>query len=436
MELSSQQIAELSEFYWETDIATVELQKHFGLPKPVHLYISPYITDVECPNCFENLVFKSRSARNSDEKICTACGHKARSIYLCQCDHCRAIKQEEQRKRRIDQERREAEALKNLIEETSSPEYVSWAITKLTRREKIFLRSLLEILHEKDSATWEEICDRAKVVSHKKYVDKLLKVNLLHQHPNGISPNPRVDAEMINVKKVRNITKSLRFNVLQRDGHTCQYCGRKPPDVELEIDHLLPVAEGGTDEFENLVTSCFDCNRGKSAKIIQNFTGGYSKDEWRSVIREKRLQTLQARREQLEEITNYWAERRNTSYPSNYDLKAIHSFIEIYDPDWIKAAIYIATQQKRSNYVKYVAGILRNWGQNGPPEHIANSDLTLQRKAATQKQKDYIKSLLENLELSLEDFYHKTDYDELTMLDAKHLLDSLTDTLSEDIDAA
>lgn len=296
----------------------------------------------------------------------------------------------------------------------------------------MFLQSFLEILEEKDSPTWQDVCDKAKVVSHKKYVDKLLKVSLLHQHPDGIAPNPSVGVEMIEIKRVRNISKSLRFDVFQRDGHTCQYCGRKPPDVELEIDHLLPVAEGGTDEFDNLVTSCFDCNRGKSAKIIQDHTGGHSKDEWRNIIREKRQETLQTRRGQLEEVITYWADCRGTRRPSNHDIEGIYTFIEKYDPEWIKAAIHIAAQRSPSNYVKYVAGILRNWGENGPPDYISNPDLALERKEATQKQKDYIKALLENLGLKLEAFYHKTDYDELSMLDARNLIKALTESQFQD----
>jgi hypothetical protein len=32
----------------------------------------------------------------------------------------------------------------------------------------------------------------------------------------------------------------------------------------LEVDHIEPVSKGGSDEYANLITSCFDCNRGKS----------------------------------------------------------------------------------------------------------------------------------------------------------------------------
>jgi hypothetical protein len=38
--------------------------------------------------------------------------------------------------------------------------------------------------------------------------------------------------------------------------------------VFLEIDHICPIAEGGTNHISNLVTSCRDCNRGKGAELL------------------------------------------------------------------------------------------------------------------------------------------------------------------------
>lgn len=63
------------------------------------------------------------------------------------------------------------------------------------------------------------------------------------------------------------ITKSLRFSVLSRDNYTCQYCGKKAPDISLEIDHKVPVSKGGDNTIDNLTTSCFDCNRGKRDRL-------------------------------------------------------------------------------------------------------------------------------------------------------------------------
>ena len=58
-----------------------------------------------------------------------------------------------------------------------------------------------------------------------------------------------------------SIPKSVRFEVFKRDKFKCQYCGDEAPNVILEIDHVIPVSRGGTNDIFNLVTSCRDCNR-------------------------------------------------------------------------------------------------------------------------------------------------------------------------------
>lgn len=66
-----------------------------------------------------------------------------------------------------------------------------------------------------------------------------------------------------------SISKKLRFDVFKRDGFACQYCGAKPSEtVLLEIDHIRPIADGGTNEIDNLVIACYDCNRGKGAAAL------------------------------------------------------------------------------------------------------------------------------------------------------------------------
>lgn len=60
----------------------------------------------------------------------------------------------------------------------------------------------------------------------------------------------------------------IRFNILSRDKFTCQYCGRKAPDVVLEIDHIIPKSKGGLNRLDNLITACRECNIGKSNKSL------------------------------------------------------------------------------------------------------------------------------------------------------------------------
>lgn len=66
------------------------------------------------------------------------------------------------------------------------------------------------------------------------------------------------------------ISKMLRFEILQRDNFTCQYCKRNKEEdgVKLHVDHIVPTSKGGSDHMKNLVTSCQDCNLGKSNKIV------------------------------------------------------------------------------------------------------------------------------------------------------------------------
>ena len=116
----------------------------------------------------------------------------------------------------------------------------------------------------------------------------------------------------------KTITKKLRFEVFKRDSFACQYCGRKAPEVLLHVDHIDPVASGGTNELLNLITACFDCNSGKSDRKLSDNT----------VLDKQRQQLgeLQERREQIEmmfawqqglaaikddvtqRLSDYWAE--------------------------------------------------------------------------------------------------------------------------------
>lgn len=65
---------------------------------------------------------------------------------------------------------------------------------------------------------------------------------------------------MANVPRVRQVPLSRRA-LFQRDRHTCQYCGDKP--VSLEVEHVIPRAQGGKNHWLNVVTACRACNARK-----------------------------------------------------------------------------------------------------------------------------------------------------------------------------
>ncbi len=66
------------------------------------------------------------------------------------------------------------------------------------------------------------------------------------------------------------VASGLRFDVFMRDDFQCRYCGRSVDDgVVLHADHVIPESKGGPTTLENLVTSCMDCNWGKSDKELR-----------------------------------------------------------------------------------------------------------------------------------------------------------------------
>ena len=67
--------------------------------------------------------------------------------------------------------------------------------------------------------------------------------------------------------KKKPIKPALRQAVYERDNFTCQYCGFHASEKELEIDHIVPVSRGGTNDIDNLRTSCSKCNKKKGAKL-------------------------------------------------------------------------------------------------------------------------------------------------------------------------
>jgi len=57
------------------------------------------------------------------------------------------------------------------------------------------------------------------------------------------------------------IPADVRRKVYHRDHFRCVVCGRKWPEVNLNLDHVIPWSAGGSDEPENLRTVCTEHNQ-------------------------------------------------------------------------------------------------------------------------------------------------------------------------------
>jgi 5-methylcytosine-specific restriction endonuclease McrA len=65
--------------------------------------------------------------------------------------------------------------------------------------------------------------------------------------------------------------KSNAKSIIRRTAKRCAYCNKKLKKHEITIDHLVPIALGGTDEYNNIVPACEACNNKKSGKLPLNF---------------------------------------------------------------------------------------------------------------------------------------------------------------------
>ena len=69
------------------------------------------------------------------------------------------------------------------------------------------------------------------------------------------------------VKIKRKEISLTKKNIIKRDSHQCQYCGRRTG--LMTADHIMPKALGGEESWENLVCACHECNNRKGDRSLK-----------------------------------------------------------------------------------------------------------------------------------------------------------------------
>ena len=77
---------------------------------------------------------------------------------------------------------------------------------------------------------------------------------------------PRIVRVLTFNRLPRQEVKFNRRNILARDEHTCQYCGKRLPTTELTLDHVVPRSQSGPTTWENVVAACHRCNVRKGGR--------------------------------------------------------------------------------------------------------------------------------------------------------------------------
>jgi hypothetical protein len=65
----------------------------------------------------------------------------------------------------------------------------------------------------------------------------------------------------------------LTGQVYRRDGYVCAYC--EDTDGPFQIDHIVPVTRGGSNEIGNLCVACKPCNSSKGDRLLSEWRGRY-----------------------------------------------------------------------------------------------------------------------------------------------------------------
>lgn len=168
-------------------------------------------------------------------------------------------------------------------------------------------------------------------------------------------------------------SRKVRFDVFKRDGFTCQYCGRTPPAIMLELDHVIPKSRGGAEGIDNYITSCFDCNRGKGKHNLDAITPGVAKTL--ELIKEKRKQLKAFNRliEQQEQQYEIGVQAVNEAFCDNFSEKiptdkfnrtSTKRFLSLLPLEKVKDAMFIACTKKSEDpeeALRYFCGICWNW---------------------------------------------------------------------------
>lgn len=167
------------------------------------------------------------------------------------------------------------------------------------------------------------------------------------------------------------VSKKMRFDVFKRDNFACIYCGQHPPKVVLEADHVVPVFEGGKNRMDNLVTACFDCNRGKGKHSLSAIPESLSSKAER--IKETELQ-LKAYRKILDKkaerlATDAWdvihelfGSQKNEIAKSQFN--SILKFVDLMDlSDVLDSARYALRKKPHQEADRFVYFCGVCWGK-------------------------------------------------------------------------
>ena len=169
--------------------------------------------------------------------------------------------------------------------------------------------------------------------------------------------------------KKTSLSKKIRFEVFKRDEFRCGYCGKEPPSVILEVDHIEPKSSGGGDDICNLITACFDCNRGKAGvpldkiplKVNEQLSAAKEKEEQ---LREYRKFTNKVQRRIKKDIQDisevYQKQYEDWDFSDSFKSVSLKKFLELLPKHEVVDSLYISIAKfpkDSTRVIQYFCGV-------------------------------------------------------------------------------
>jgi hypothetical protein len=165
----------------------------------------------------------------------------------------------------------------------------------------------------------------------------------------------------------------VRWQIFARDNFRCRYCGRQAGDggVVLQVEHIISVADGGTNAMDNLLSACQKCNNGKRTRSLQYAPGSedavaFASAQAVTLAQQARALAAQsdARAELKQELINLLCDAYGyeSIYISETNVKQFIGILQTYGAarlaEWV--AIAASRRIRPSQCCRYVFGIIRN----------------------------------------------------------------------------
>lgn len=105
-----------------------------------------------------------------------------------------------------------------------------------------------------DAGLWERVPNGYRIV-------------IEHEYPLFAYSRPRLtDSIRLQLRRLRYRARRFLPDLLKDSGGRCMYCGCE--DGPFEVDHIVPLSRGGTNDRANLAAACRGCNNKKGDRLI------------------------------------------------------------------------------------------------------------------------------------------------------------------------